>query len=367
MYLTPIDYANSLADTIMTKYAAADLPPINVFHYHAGVFLSGTEQLYLLTGDEKYNKYIKEYIDTYIDKNGNIHGVNEEAMDDIEPCNLLIRYIQNGYSHYLKPLSKLTELFRHWKCNSLGGFWHKGNRPNQMWLDGLYMSSPLMVRYAILTGKKDFFDIAHTQLMLMWNNMRDSRTGLLYHAWDESKKADWADEQTGCSPEFWGRAVGWYAVAASDIYELLPSNNEYREDFKTCAVSLAKALIKFRDNETGLWYQIIDKGYDKNNWTETSCSCLFTYTICKLIRLGLLDKSYESYAQKAYEGIIKYKTEQIGSSLIIKDICIGTGVCSYEEYLLRPRTENDLHGAGAFLLMCTEYTKLKNYLKGESL
>ena len=31
----------------------------------------------------------------------------------------------------------------------------------------------------------------------MWDNIRDKKTGLLRHAWDESKKAEWADKETG--------------------------------------------------------------------------------------------------------------------------------------------------------------------------
>lgn len=363
--MTSINYAKSCADTMMRKFAAPDLPPVGVFHYHAGVFLSGMEQLYLLTGDENYNEYIKAYIDTYIDADGEIHGVSEKSMDDIEPCNLLFRYLENGETRYRKVLDSLLDILKHWDCNSQGGFWHKGNRPNQMWLDGLYMSSPLMTRYALLTGDRDFFDIVHTQLMLMWNNMRDERTGLLYHAWDETKEADWAHTPTGCSSEFWGRAIGWYAVASTDIYDMLPDDCGYRADFARCATELTKALIKFQDKENGLWYQVVDKGNDPDNWTETSCSCLFTYAISKQIRLGLIDKSFAAYADKAFEGITSLKIKMTGNDLIINDICIGTGVCDYDGYLARPRTENDLHGTGAFLLMCTEYTRLKKYLKGE--
>lgn len=35
-------------------------------------------------------------------------------------------------------------------------------------------------------------------------------------------------------------------------------------------------------------------------------------------------------------------------------VCIGTNVGDYDYYCQRPVSRNDLHGVGAFLLMCTE-------------
>ena len=40
--------------------------------------------------------------------------------------------------------------------------------------------------------------------------------------------------------------------------------------------------------------------------------------------------------------------------ILIGNICIGTGVGDLKHYYARPTSINDLHGAGAFLLMCTE-------------
>lgn len=360
--MTMLDYAKKCCDTVMKKFPQAELPPVGKFHYHAGVFLSGMERTYLLCGEEKYNQYIKTWIDCYVDAEGDIDGVDAETLDDIEPCNLLIRYYEGGEARYKQVLDKLAPLFLKWKCNTVGGFWHKEEFPNQMWLDGLYMAGPLAVKYGLMTGQMNYIELIHKQLKLMWENMRDEQSGLLYHAWDESKQEGWADSKTGCSPEFWGRAIGWYLVAAADISEMLPDENPFKKDFTDYAVSLAKAVCNYQDAATGLWFQVVDKGDVSGNWTETSCSCLFVYGISNLIRRGLLSKECCAVAEKAYAGIIEHKTELCGDELIIKDICIGTGVGDYAHYINRPRTENDLHGTGAFVLMCTEFQKLKDSL-----
>jgi len=188
---------------------------------------------------------------------------------------------------------------------------------------------------------------------MMCRNITDPKTGLLYHAWDDSKEAGWSDKKTGLSSEFWGRAMGWYAVAIQDILDYLPADHIRRDEFISAGLDIINALIRFQD-ESGLWYQVVDKGEISGNWLETSCSCLYTYAIAKAMKNGFLHKSYSKYINRAYEGIIKsLKFED--ENLIVSNICIGTGVGNLDFYFKRPTVQNDLHGMGAFLLMCTEY------------
>ena len=68
----PIFYAKCSCDTIMRKYKAADLPPKGHFHYHQGVFLSGVYKTWLLCKEDRYFDYIKDWVDSVTDKEGNI-------------------------------------------------------------------------------------------------------------------------------------------------------------------------------------------------------------------------------------------------------------------------------------------------------
>jgi unsaturated rhamnogalacturonyl hydrolase len=208
--------------------------------------------------------------------------------------------------------------------------------------------------YAHYFGKPYFYETVYQQMNLMRRNMTDPKTGLLYHAWDDSKEIDWADKETGLSAEFWGRAVGWYAVAIMDILDYIPETHPRRNGFISAGLDIVNAVIRFQDEETGLWFQVVDKGGYKGNWLETSCSCLYTYAIAKAIKKGYLHKSYSKYIHRAYEGIIDSLSFD-GENLIISNICIGTGVGNLQFYFDRPTVQNDLHGMGAFLLMCTEY------------
>ena len=122
----------------------------------------------------------------------------------------------------------------------------------------------------------------------------------------------------------------------------------------SAACDLLKAVVKYQDPETGLWYQVLDKGDDPKNWLESSCTCLFVGAICKAVKNGFLDESYLEYAKKGYTGIINRLRYDDKGDIIIDNICVGTGVGDYDHYCARGTGENDLHGAGAFLIMCTE-------------
>ena len=351
-----LDYARMGADTIIRKFTVDKLHPENRFHYHQGVFLSGVERTYLLCGEKKYINYIKDWMDYYIDENGKIRfDDHERQFDDMQPAIMLYNlYNDTKDERYKKVLDHFASITDMWPCNSKGGFWHKYIRPNQMWLDTLYMIGPLSVMYAHYFNKPYFFEKIYHQMNLMRKFMTDPKTGLLYHAWDDSKVIDWCNKETGLSAEFWGRAIGWYAVAIMDILDYIPESYPKRHEFISAGLDIINALVRFQDEQSGLWFQVVDKGDCKGNWLETSCSSLYTYAFAKAMKKGLLHKSYRKYIDRAYEGIIKSLKFE-GDDLIVSNICIGTGVGDYQFYINRPTVENDLHGMGAFLLMCSEY------------
>lgn len=353
---TPLDYAKEACDTMMRKFRAEKLPPEGHFHYHQGVFLSGMEKNYEICREERYKDYIKSWVDSLIDENGTIHGLKPEELDDIQPGILLYRiYKETGEEKYKKALDDLISILKDFPKNYLGGYWHKEKNKNQMWLDGLYMAGPILALYGANFQDPECFEICRFQALLMEKMTKDEKTGLLYHAWDSTKTAKWANPETGCSPEFWGRSIGWVPVALLDELEVMSEEFEGYEELKEMTVNLLLAVMKYQD-KTGLWYQVVDKVGQEGNWLETSCSCLFAAAICKAVRMGFLDKSYLEQAKKAFEGVIDTLSYK-GEDLIIGGICVGTGVGDYAHYCNRPTSENDLHGTGAFLLMCAEVQK----------
>ena len=368
-----LKYAAQACETIMEQFAPQELPPKGCFFYHQGVFLSGMERLYELSGDKKYFNYIKDYVDYVLGPNGEVYGFCHELglrhescfagreltmLDCKQPSILLYKlYDETGDEKYMNAIKTICESMYYWPVNAYGGYWHMMDQHNQMWMDGAYMCGPLSVKYAKRFGAPILRERAINQIFIMNDHIKDQKTGLYFHGWDPSKKAEWADKETGLSQNIWGRAVGWYAVAILDILDELSKNHPAVERLKQIEADLLEALVKYQDPETGMWFEVLDKPGAEGNWVESSCTNLFIYSYAKAIRQGIISKEkYATVLEKAYEGSINTLYYDENNHLVVDHVCVGTCIekGTYEHYISRSCTKNDLHGMGAFVLMCTE-------------
>lgn len=338
--------------------------------YEQGVFMKGIEEVWLQTRDSKYFDYIKNYLDNLIEEDGTIKGYKEEDynIDNVLlGREVLMLYKKLGKQKYYKALQTLRHQLQNQPRTNEGGFWHKKRYPYQMWLDGLYMGEPFYAEYAqAFNEEADFDDIAN-QFIYMENHARDTNTGLLYHGWDESKRERWADSKTGLSQNFWGRADGWYAMALVDVLDKMPANHPKRIALLKILNRLAIAIQKYQDKESGLWYQVLDKGGEKGNYLEASASCMFVYALAKGVRKGYIPDGYRRIAQKGYKGIIKrfIETDANGQVNLNGTVSVaGLGGTpyrdgSYQYYLSEKVVKNDPKGVGAFIQSSVEIERLK--------
>ena len=355
-----ISAAVRLCDTMIRKFPdAKELPPEQRFFYHQGVFLSGMMNTYELCGEERYYDYVKAWIDSLVDEHGKINSnTPHDWLDDIQPGILLYPlYKKTKDNKYKIALDFLVNILKNWKKNKSGGFWHSNIHPDQMWLDSLYMGSPILAQYAKEFNCPELWEETANQAIIMYENMTNPETGLMLHAWDESRKEEWADKNTGLSDETWGRAQGWYVVAIMDILSFMPEDHPYRQKLIDIERAVLMNIIKYRDEKSKLWYQIVPKQNEEGNWIENSCSFLFITAIAKAVRLGVLDKSYKNFANECFAGALR-NIDSDGEDLLINHVCIGTCIFDYQGYIDRPTSVNDLHGTGAFLLMCSEIARI---------
>lgn len=91
----------------------------------------------------------------------------------------------------------------------------------------------------------------------------------------------WANKQTGLSPNFWGRSIGWYLMAIIDTIEIIPDQTPGRDFLIEIFVRSLKALLKYQDEQSGVWYQVTDKLNEKGNYLEASCSNMYVYSMAK--------------------------------------------------------------------------------------
>lgn len=357
---TPLDYARAACDTLMRKYSPEALPPKGHFHYHQGVFLSGMYHTYLLCADDKYFNYIQHWVDSIVDDCGDITCFNPGQLDDLQPGILLFPlYERTKDIRYKRALDTIAYYIETFPRNPIGGFWHKAWYHNQMWLDGLYMAGPFLAEYGKRFKKPAFCDLVVEQATIMRDHLRDPKTGLWYHAWDYDKEQPWANPVTGRSSEFWGRSIGWVPVALLDELEHMPDDHPRRDELTDMIRDLLLSLLPYQDEQTGLWYQVVDKGEHRMNWLETSCTCLYVAGIFKAVQKGVLEEDSLQAARLGYNGVIERLGKNSVGDVVIDNVCIGTCVGDYTFYCERPTSANDLHGVGAFLLMCAnaQYSK----------
>ena len=355
-----------MALSMMNRYR----PEQFQWHYEHGLLLQSIFILGEKTGGDDMCTWVKTMYDIKVMEDGAINSYREEEynLDQINPGKtLFLLYKKYGEEKYRKAIESLIGQLRRHPRTKTNGFWHKKIYPWQMWLDGLYMAGPFYAQYtAEFGGGEDVDDVVH-QFTLIESKTRDGETGFLYHAWDESREQLWANPETGCSPHFWGRALGWYCMALVDAFDFIPPHcQKQRESLSAIAGRLVTPLLKFQDKESGLWYQILDRSSFQKNYTESSASAMFVYFLLKMIRLGLVSKidapAVRQTALAAYQGLLKEKIrEDEDGQLHLTGTCKVAGLGgnpyrdgSYEYYVNEPIGEDDLKGVGPFILASME-------------
>jgi unsaturated rhamnogalacturonyl hydrolase len=337
--------------------------------YPIGLLLKGVEAVWRKYGQGGYFDYIKSNTDRYLSDAGDIPGY-EPGINNIDHINngklLLLLYRETKEPRYRKAAGFLMDQLSRHPRTSEGGFWHKQVYPHQMWLDGIYMGSPFIAEYSALFGERAGLDDVAKQIILMNAHARDSKTGLLYHAWDESRQQRWSDPKTGRSPHFWGRAMGWYAMAIADVVDFLPPDHPKLNGIVDIFNDMGEALLKVQDAESGLWYQVLDQGNRKGNYLEASASAMFAYAFLKAARLGFAKHGLKASGLRAFHGMTELLIETDGEGFIhLKDTCQVAGLGSYDSscpyrdgsygyYVGEPRVVDDLKGIGAFILAAVE-------------
>ncbi|HEY8226510.1 MAG TPA: DUF4350 domain-containing protein [Pyrinomonadaceae bacterium] len=357
-----------MAATVMQRWKDSwetDTSRPEKWSYEQGVVLKGMEGVWYNTADGRYFKFIQRSIDRFVNDDGTIktYKLDEYNIDNINNGRILLMlYKVTGQDKYRKAAVLLREQLKTHPRTSESGFWHKKIYPSQMWLDGLYMGEPFYAEYASTFHEDADFDDIAKQFILMELHARDTKTGLLYHGWDESRKQRWANPRTGVSPNFWGRALGWYAMALVDTLDYFPKDHPQRGSLLAILKRLAVAIDKYQDKKSGLWYQVLDKAGAEGNYLEASASSMFVYALAKAVREDYLPASYLSVARNGYQGIVKQfiETEANGQANLKGTVSVG-GLGgnpyrdgSYQYYLSEKVVTNDPKGIGAFLLASSE-------------
>ena len=368
--------------------------------YVMGIELEGMLDTYLRYGGQDIYNYCKMYTDKMIDEQGNITGYNilDYNLDNIRTGHFVTRMYQNWpeAKNLLAMKTMMKQLNDQPRTIADKVFWHKAIYAYQVWLDGIFMGLPFRTLTAPITlSAKDkkkgavtkIYDDAVNQLKITYQRTLDPKTGLNRHAYDETRKAFWSDNETGLSQHCWGRAQGWYSMALIEVLDALPENYARRSEVINLLQKDLDAILKWQDKKTGLWYQVMDSPEREKNYLESTCSSMFTYVLLKAYRKGYVGEKYRDAGIRAYKSMIErfiqiHPDKTISLTQCCEVAGLGPAVTpeveaamkrinpkgsvkenrrrdgSYAYYLSEPIRSNDAKGVGPFIWASLEMEML---------
>lgn len=353
-----------VAESVMRRNPAM---VFDKWDYTAGLVLLAIQRLGESTRDPRYATYVKRSIDSLVGPDGSIKTYQSADfnLDEINEGRVLFALADATHDpRYSLAADRFRAQLGAQPRTAAGGFWHKKIYPEQMWLDGLYMAEPFYAQFAARHSDTAALTDVTRQFLIVEKQLRDPATGLYYHAWDSAHQQPWADPSTGRSRNFWGRAVGWYLMAAIDVLDYLPPNHPNRPALVRVVQQLADAVARVQDS-SGVWWQVLDQPNRPRNYLEESASAMFAYSFAKGARLGLLTPKYSALATRAFDGLVKqFVTTDEDGLVSIHGICKVAGLGgdpprngSYEYYVSEPVVADDYKGVGAFMLAAIELSR----------
>ena len=341
------------------------------WNYIDGCMIKAVLDLYYATNQQKYFDFAKKYIDFFVSDNGEILGysVDEYNCDSVNMGKVLFDlYRVTSETKYKKAIELLQSQLQTHPRIKAGNFWHKQIYPNQVWLDGLYMVQPFYMDYEMLFNNKTNYKDIFQQFKNVNDIMRDKDTGLFFHAYDEAREQFWANKETGLSPNFWTRSIGWYSMALVDTIEKLDEQFFHEcETLKGYLKSTLDAVLKVADPKTKMLYQVTNMGDREGNYLETSGTAAIAYALMKGARLEYLPSYYYDHGEEIFNALIKHKLVLNENEFVLKDVCLVAGLGgmpghgdyklrdgTYEYYISEPRVNNDAKGLAPFLFSYAE-------------
>ncbi len=355
-------------DAFLSRYLSQFEPYKRYWNYEDGCVLKGCIDLYRATGEPVFRDFVLTYLDRTVLPDGSIPNfpLDSYNIDSIN-CGkaLFFALDETGDERYRVAADfHAARLETHPRC-ACGNFWHKEIYPDQIWLDGLYMAQPFRAEYMVRFGDPlGLRDIA-AQFRNVRRYLYNEEKGLYYHACDMARKQPWANRETGCSANFWLRSMGWYLMALVDCLELMDDRaREPWQALRDLFVEAVSGIVRWRDPQTGLYFQVIDRADVPGNYLETSGSAMVLYALMKGVRLGVLEGG--TYLKAAREGFrslcaLKLRRDEDGV-LRLHDICKVAGLGpgekrdgSVEYYLSEPRVADDAKGVGPWMMALAKY------------
>jgi len=340
----------------------------NRWNYIDGCFTASLISLYHATNQKKYLDFVIDFANYYVNIDGTIRGYDPThySTDDVSQSRILFDlYNLTHEEKYLKAIyHSYSQIEKHPRTNS-GNFWHKQIYHDQIWLDGLYMMQVFYTRFENDFNFEKNYDDIMNQFRMVRKLMFNEKDQLYYHCYDESKTLFWANKETGLSPHYWLRAIGWLVAAFADVGTYM-NNLSYKKELSSLLKECVDGLLKYQDSKTKMFYNIVNQKDHPGNYLETSGGLLVAYGILKAVNEGLLDTSYFEIGKAIFDGTIESRLHTDGDSIELEGIVLVSGLGPENNprrdgtmtyYLSEPIVKNDAKGVGPMIMAYTEIIK----------
>ncbi|KAL4911162.1 hypothetical protein BDW74DRAFT_172626 [Aspergillus multicolor] len=344
----------------------------------SGLLQVGTFQTALLDLVESpSSQYLEQDWESFLARSADsVVGLVDNATKDTQsPLDrlsvgkgLLYQYEQTGNETYKESLDALRLSIDLQPRNQYGGLWYYVY-PNWSYLDGMFSLLWFLPIYTTTFTHGPSNSTTSTgflfhQLDFLWTHCHDNATSLLFHGYDASKTAVWANPITGASPYVWIRALGWFMMGLVDFLELHLENVEGRLDtWRNRFIDLSNAILDTVDENSGAWWQVLNAPGRAENYIESSGSAMFVHSLLKGVRLGLLEqtneRNYTAVADRAYHTLVdKFVVENDDGTLSYNGtvgVCSLNSTASYEYYTHQPLVYDSVLGSAAFVRASIEH------------
>ena len=129
---TSTDWSRAMVESTMKRFPTAK--DLGSWGYAKSLYLYGEYLVWRRTGDKRYLQYIKDWIDSHIDDEGNVFNTDKDGkktaitftnLDSMLPGNLLLLlHKETRETKYKLAADKIRKKFDTYKRTKEGGFWH---------------------------------------------------------------------------------------------------------------------------------------------------------------------------------------------------------------------------------------------------
>ncbi|MGL5434691.1 MAG: glycoside hydrolase family 88/105 protein [Lachnospiraceae bacterium] len=293
---------------------------IEEWDWPQGVGLYGMNKLQNFYNDTRYLEFFDNWYQNNINK-----GLPSKNINTSAPYLTLVNLLDalNNPQYETMCLEHAQWLTDELPKTKEGGFQHVttaiGDRngitlnDGEMWIDTLFMAVLFLNKMGQRYQRPDWVSEATKQVLIHIKYLYEKTNGLFYHGWSFSLNSNFGGI-------FWCRGNSWFTFGIIDFIEALEKDIDpglytyFIDTFK----AQAEALIRLQ-SPSGLWHTVLD---DDTSYEEISGSAAITTGILKGIKLGILDSSYQSAADRAIEAICR----NIADDGTVLNVSAGTGM-----------------------------------------